>query len=322
MNAPETDPVVQCRLSLQDFSPLQGWGTPERTQQRSRWCCERLEEGHILMLETLPFELPDSERNYLLAQPQGDSSYHKNISYRPLSDQLHGFAAKSRTEFEQMRQIMCNYSTRALQFLGRLLAPYANNWTVDYASFRPESEQDRKLPLRKRNDLLHIDAFPSRPTQGRRILRCFTNINLTQPRVWQTTELLPDLLREHAQKAGLSEIAARGMPPFQRFGDAVKRAIGLNGQPRTPYDRFMLRFHDYLKQNSAFQQACPKVRLEFPPGATWLCFTDTVPHAVVSGQFALEQTVIVPLSALLKPQDSPLRRLESLAGRTLVETAG
>lgn len=320
MNAPDAEPATQCCQLIQDFSPLQGWGTPERTQQRSRWCCEQLEEGHILMLEALPYDLPDPDRKFLLSQQQRDSALHKNISYRPLSDQLRGFAAKNRTEFEQMRQIMRNCSTRALQFLGRLLAPYADKWAVDYASFRPEAEQDRKLPLRKRNDLLHVDAFPSRPTQGRRILRCFTNINPALPRIWQTTAPLPDLLREHAQKAGLNEIAARGVPPFQRFGHALKRALGLNGRPQTSYDRFMLRFHDYLKQNSAFQQDCRKVRLEFPPGATWLCFTDAVPHAVVSGQFALEQTVIVPLSALLKPQDSPLRRLESLAGRPMVET--
>ncbi len=34
---------------------------------------------------------------------------------------------------------------------------------------------------------------------------------------------------------------------------------------RTPYDVFMLRFHDFLKENSRFQAGCPKVRLEFPP---------------------------------------------------------
>ena len=43
---------------------------------------------------------------------------------------------------------------------------YARSWRVDYASFRPVEEQGRELPLRHRNDLLHLDAFPTRPTHG------------------------------------------------------------------------------------------------------------------------------------------------------------
>jgi hypothetical protein len=37
----------------------------------------------------------------------------------------------------------------------------------------------------------------------------------------------------------------------------------------------------------------------------------------MSGQFALEQTFIVPVDAMVVPQKSPLRVLESLCGQTL-----
>ena len=47
--------------------------------------------------------------------------------------------------------------------------------------------------------------------------------------------------------------------------------LGFRGMGRTPYDMFMLGFHDYLKENSAFQQDCPKMRLEFPPFRRGLC---------------------------------------------------
>ncbi len=50
---------------------------------------------------------------------------------------------------------------------------------------------------------------------------------------------------------------------------------------------------------------------------SWLVFTDGVPHAVLSGQSALEQTFIVPMPALLAPDKAPLRVLESLCGRPL-----
>jgi hypothetical protein len=42
-----------------------------------------------------------------------------------------------------------------------------------------------------------------------------------------------------------------------------------------------------------------------------------VPHAVLSGQFALEQTFIIPLSALVTPDKAPIRILEKIAGAPL-----
>ena len=80
----------------------------------------------------------------------------------------------------------------------------------------------------------------------------------------------------------------------------------------------MLTFHDYLKENTDFQRDCPKVRLEFPPLATWLVLTDGVAHAAMSGQYALEQTLLIPPNALVSPQNAPYRILENIAGQPLV----
>jgi hypothetical protein len=57
--------------------------------------------------------------------------------------------------------------------------------------------------------------------------------------------------------------------------------------------------------------------LEFEPGAAWMAFTDLVPHAVESGQFAMEQTSIVPQDALAVPERAPIAILEKMAGRRL-----
>jgi len=84
----------------------------------------------------------------------------------------------------------------------------------------------------------------------------------------------------------------------------------------------MLRFHDYLKEESGFQQNCPKIRLEFQPGWTWICYTDAVPHAVLSGRYALEQTFLIPLSAMVRPGQAPVRVLERLAGKALTRGGG
>jgi hypothetical protein len=95
--------------------------------------------------------------------------------------------------------------------------------------------------------------------------------------------------------------------------------LGFRGMGRTPYDMFMLRFHDYLKENTAFQANCPKIRLEFPPLGTWVVFTDSVAHAVMSGQYAIEQTFLVPPESLVAPQYAPYRILEKIAGRPLTQ---
>ena len=59
-----------------------------------------------------------------------------------------------------------NYSQSVTAFLTGFLSPYNGQWQLDYASFRPQEEEGRDLPTKKRNDLLHVDAFPTRPTGG------------------------------------------------------------------------------------------------------------------------------------------------------------
>ncbi len=299
---------------MQDFAFPAGWLNAAEGDQRARWYCERLEEGQILFFSSLPFELSNKDRQFLVAQQWGGSAVHKNVSYRPAEDLLRGFTA-DKTARNRMHQLMRNYSAQVVQFLTHFLSPYAGQWSLDFASFRPLEEEGRKLPLHKRNDLLHVDAFPSRPTRGGRILRVFTNLNPSKPRVWLTTDRFPALAERYAFQAGLRQAAAGSWLRRQLY--EMGRALGLPGVNRSPYDQFMLGFHDYLKENSAFQASCEKIRLEFPPLATWLVFTDGVPHAALSGEFALEQTLIVPLTALVAPQHAPIRVLEALCGRPL-----
>jgi hypothetical protein len=187
------------------------------------------------------------------------------------------------------------------------LVPYAGKFQTDYASFRPLEEEGRDLPLHKRNDLLHVDAFPSRPTRGGRILRIFTNVNPVRDRVWIVGDRFPQLAARFAEAAGLRK--------FANASTALrgwKRGLGTLGLPvadRAPYDKFMLHFHDWLKENTAFQNAKQgKEQLEFPPASTWLVFTDCVPHAALSGQFAMEQTFIIPVEALRSRRFGFLRR--------------
>ncbi|MFY9745994.1 MAG: Kdo hydroxylase family protein, partial [Acidobacteriaceae bacterium] len=83
-------------------------------------------------------------------------------------------------------------------------------------------------------------------------------------------------------------------------------------------DDFMMRFHNFLKENPRFQAHCPKYSFQFPSGSSWMVYTDTVPHAVLAGQYALEQTFLVRPEAMVRPEISPLRILEDIAHAPLV----
>jgi hypothetical protein len=277
-----------------------------------------LEDGKILFFQGIPYDFPQTDRDFLLQQRQGDSRIHKNISYRPKQDKLRGSASDKPEDVERLHKIMRHFSEEVVRLLTRVLAPYSSQWSLDFASFRPEEENGRNLSLHKRNDLLHVDAFPTRPTRGNRIIRCFTNINPTQSRNWLTTDRFPALAQKFAKEAGLDAIAGSGDSKGSWL-NTLKRAVGLKVIERSAYDKFMLRFHDYLKENADFQANTKKIHIAFPPMATWMCYTDSVPHAVLSGQYALEQTFIIPVRALVSPEKSPIRVLEKMAGRPLAK---
>jgi 3-deoxy-D-manno-octulosonic acid hydroxylase-like protein len=308
-------------ITIDDFSYPQGWNDLKQKDKRARWCCSQLEDGHILFFDRIPFDLPEADVQFLRSQQQSGSALHKNVSYRPQQDELRGFAAEARKEVERLHQVMHNYSSQVVGFLSQLLAPYSAHWKLDFASFRPLEEEGRDLPLHKRNDLLHVDAFPSRPTRGGRILRCFTNINPSHPRRWLIGDQFAEIAKSYAIDAGLPKIVRRAASPgrvLRRVVAPLQRLVRIPAPDRAAYDEFMLRFHDYLKENADFQREGTKIRTDFPPSSTWIVFTDSVPHAVLSGRLALEQTFIIPVSALVAPEKSPLRKLEEIAGRSLV----
>ena len=282
--------------------------------EQGRWFCDQLEHGKVLSFRSIPFDFPPEDIKFLLSQKQTGSRFHKNISFRPGSGVLKGMDAAG-PDRDRLHRIMENFSREVTSFIGRFLTPYAGKLHLDFASFRPLEEQNRDLPLHKRNDLLHVDAFPTRPTRGGRILRVFVNVNPSAGRVWN----LGDPFHEFFPRLA----SGNRLAPPHRGGIARSLAklaagAGLPIADRTRYDEYMLYLHDWLKENSDFQQNSPKYNLEFPPGSCWMVYTDGVPHAVMSGQYALEQTFIVPTEALVSPQASPVRVLETVTGTPMI----
>jgi hypothetical protein len=283
----------------------------ESPGSRSHDYRQDLEAGDILFFPATPFPLSEETKQGFRTLQLAGNTLHKNVAYRPAENRVTGYKGANLSP-ETLQKLFKTYSDAVIRFTADLLPDYAKAWRLDYASFRPVEEEGRSLPLTKRNDLLHTDAFPSRPTFGGLILRVFTNIHPTKTRVWITADPFPEIAATYAKQAGLDRIAelVRTM-----------RMAGLPVVPRSPYDRFMLGFHDYLKRNTEFQGGCRKYRFEFPPGSTWMVFTDVVPHSVESGQHALEQTFIVSQNSLANPQNAPVAVLERLSGRVLTGNA-
>ncbi len=277
-----------------------------------------VERGDILLFPDGGFEISAAIRTALLGATQDARSFHKNIAYKPALDKVSGLVDKA--EVATVQPAMREYSRRALEFMARILPDYARAWKVDYASFRSIEERGRDLPLTKRNDLLHVDSFPTRPVFGDMILRCFTNVNPEQSREWVTSDPFARLASERASQAGLEKYANTAGSALHQLRRQAARALHGIGVPvvdRSAYDAFMLHFHDWLKSSREYQEKCTKYTFSLPPGSTWLVFTDLVPHAVLSGRLALEQTVIVSRNSLRNRESAPASILEKMAGRTL-----
>ena len=277
-----------------------------------------LENGDILFFPPGAFSVPKEILAALTGAAQDARAIHKNIAYKPNADKISGLAEG---EEGRVREAMREYSRLALDFMSGILPDYAGAWKVDYASFRSIEERGRDLPLNKRNDLLHVDAFPTRPVFGDLILRCFTNVNPEQFREWLTSDPFEQLAAREAKNAGIDRYAALARSPLHSARRAAVRVLSRAGLPfvdRSPYDAFMLHMHAWMKANAEYQRSCPKYRFDLPPGSTWLVFTDVVPHAVLGGRLAVEQTVIVSRSSLADPGRAPASILEKLTGVSLV----
>jgi hypothetical protein len=280
---------------------------------------QRLERGEVVQYPTCPFPLPKGDdMTFLLAQSLA-SRAHKNISYDPRRDRASGFLRQSAEQAERLRVLLATFARGVTQWLASTLPRYASSWRTDMVSYRPIEEATRKLRLKARNDLLHVDAFPTRPTNGWRILRCFVNVNPSEPRVWVTSDPFARLLERYGAAAGLP--GRQGPGWMQRVHDGMLRLFRPGRPRRSAYDAFMLRLHDHLKANEDFQERGTKHFWKFAPGSAWLAITDTCSHAVLRGRFALEHSYFLAPQSLALPDESPAALLARRCGHTVLEPA-
>ena len=292
--------------------PFADW-SPQVAAEESRRLANELELGKVLYLPHLAFHLAAEERRFL--DTRWLSGTHKSLSYEPQRAAATGGVRGATGRIEDLQQlaaVIARFQDQAIGLIRSLLPQYSARLVPAPASLRPGNVEHHKLSWRKDDTLLHVDAFPSRPNRGERILRVFTNVhppvaNGTGARVWKVGDLFEPTAKE---------FFPRVKQPLPGSA-ALLHALHITKSRRSHYDHFMLQMHDAMKRDTAYQQRATHLVFPFPPGASWICFSDETAHAALSGQFMMEQTVHVPLEALYFPEHSPLKVLERLAGRPL-----
>jgi hypothetical protein len=265
-----------------------------------------VEAGKVLYFPHLAFALDAAEQRLLdptIADPK-----RKNISLDPKTDVLVGVAADDATQ-RAVHALVKRYYTQACSLIDGLMPEYRGKLRAAPTSLRLHQVETRQTSWRKDDSRLHVDAFPSRPNYGERILRVFTNINPAgQPRVWRVGEPFEDVAKRFLPKV-----------PTQWPGSAwLQNAVGITKRPRSGYDHIMLHLHDGMKADMNYQREADQQTMPFPPGSVWICFSDQTSHAVMSGQFMMEQTFFLPAESMVHPECSPLAVLQRLTHRALV----
>jgi hypothetical protein len=282
--------------------PVSAWHGPfdPALQAKAR---DALESGRVLFLPELPFWIPAEEHDLL--DPTVLGGNRKNVSLSPLDGKVTGARAGMESRLAAMLE---RFAAGAVSLVGDLLPGYAASLQRARTSFRPAEIEGRAYSPRHDDRLLHVDAFPTTPLRGKRILRLFTNVAADgASREWRVGEPFGDFARAFLRRV---------KPPLPGSAWALA-AAGITKGRRSRYDHLMLGLHDSGKLDAAYQRNAPAASVSFPAGATWLCFTDQVLHAALSGHCALEQTMHLPVQAMGDPVRSPLRELEKLVGRPL-----
>ncbi|WP_207210816.1 Kdo hydroxylase family protein [Lichenibacterium minor] len=282
---------------------LDDWhGTPDAAMKRD--AVDGLERGDVVLLPNLPFALSPAEA--ALLDPSSVKQGTKTVKYDPDTGRVWGYAEG--VDAAAVKSMMARYADYTRRLLDALIPTYGAALKIGNTSFRPVEAQGRDQSKRHDDTLLHVDAFPSRPSHGQRIMRVFTNVHPgAKPRVWRVGEPF-----ETVAERFLPKIAA----PIPGSAKLMK-LVGITKSQRSAADHYMLQLHDRMKLDDEYQRTVPHRTVEFAPGSTWMVFTDQVSHAAMSGQHALEQTFTLEVDGMAHPEHAPVRVLERMKGKKL-----
>src|SRR5450432_250495 len=216
---------------------LTGW-KPALTPEAQQTAVRALEHGGVLVLPHVDFALQEGERRFL--SPRWSDPRVKNISFD--GARLKG-ARGTADEREALAAMIARFAASASGLVSVLFPRYAQYVRQARTSFRPQPAVGRAVSWRKDDSRLHVDAFPSRPNHGERILRVFCNVNPTDDRVWRVGE-------------DFATMATALLPHVRRAwpgSSALLSALRVTKGVRSDYDHLMLGLHDRAKSDMVYQ---------------------------------------------------------------------
>ncbi|MEZ6139853.1 MAG: Kdo hydroxylase family protein [Zavarzinella sp.] len=264
----------------------------------------QLEHGGLL-------PLPDSVGKILAQQfsqplhelPQGRIRA-KGLSYDPKTGTVRGTPIPF--ESEQV-DLLHQISQQMIEIVHKLLPAYAAEIIPDRLTWQTHEVANAPHRTNARDDLYHVDNFPTRPSRGMRILRFCLNFD-TDVRVFAVSEPFRKLIEFYRnplkqalkQSNNLSNINS----PWWHFGK------NRDTNP-SDYDLVMGKIHHWMKADLHFQDRCKKYLHRFSAHEGWLFFSDGTAYAHLRGKRLLDHSFFVPQRCLVAPQCSPLALLEA-----------
>jgi hypothetical protein len=271
---------------------------------QNNWVAD-LEAGKVLHFTRLDFPISALDRHFFT--PQIRHSKSRNISL-DASGNLKGALGGDQIQ-AGLSEMMGRFRSQSLSLVNSYFSCYKGHLRLGPTSFRPSLIETRNQSWRADDRRLHVDAFPTRPTDGERILRVFINVNPDKvPRVWRVGEPFEKVVERFLANTA----------PYSAWRAKALNLFGVTKSLRSEYDHLMLQLHDAMKQDLNYQHNSPQLTIEFPTGSVWVCFSDQASHAAMSGQYMMEQTFHLPVSNQHDTHAGPLAILRRYTGRELI----
>jgi hypothetical protein len=294
-------------------------GTDLSAPRVQRAAVETLEGGGVIYLPKGGFELSERERelisdtaNILTRAPDVQDG-RPTIIFDPARGRIkkyHYAQVRGKMMRAQVRDtarpdiqaIMTRYGNWTEYLMAQLFPSYQGLLDRKRVTYRPFA--------RNSTQSLHIDSSYGYPTQGRGMLRVFSNINPTNRlRIWQLGEPFEPFVRRFLPDVRLNKPS---------WVSAILARLGIVDGTKTKYDQYVAALRTLGMRDKEYQLTAPRKVMEFPVGASWIAITDLVLHGAISGQHSLDQTFYLPVEAMKDPSRSSLRILERLVGEALV----
>ena len=294
-------------------------GTDLSAPEVQRAAIQTLEGGGLIYFPRGGFELSERERelirdtaNILTRVPDVEngkptiifdpkSGHIKKYHYAQINGKMMRAQIKD-TARPDLEAIMARYGAWTESVITQLFPSYQQALDRKRVTYRP-------FP-RNSTQALHIDSSYGYPTQGRSMLRIFTNINpVNRLRIWQLGEPFEPFVQRF-----LPSVQVSGPSWFS----AMLARLGIVDGVKTKYDQYIAALRALGMRDKEYQASAPRKLMEFPAGSSWIAITDLVLHGAISGQHSLDQTFYLPVEVMNDPSRSPLRILERLTGEVLV----